>query len=55
MSEATMTIPTERERDVMKPGRWVLFLRTFFLYQLWRFLWINLRMIRMVWMSHRST
>jgi hypothetical protein len=39
----------------MKPTRWVLFFRTFVLYQLWRFLWINLRMIRMVWLSHRTT
>ncbi len=44
--------PTEQQRHAMKPARWVLFWRTFFLYQLWRFLWINLRMIRMIWMSH---
>lgn len=54
MSEASMNIPTERERDAMKAGRWVLFLRTWFLYQLWRFVWINLRMIRMTRMSHGS-
>ena len=49
-----MTQPTERERDAMKPGRWVLFWRTFMPYQLWRFAWINLRMLRMVRLSHRS-
>lgn len=49
-----MHIPTERERDAMKPSRWVLFFRTWFVYQLWRFVWINLRMIRMTRMSHGS-
>ncbi|HSO38153.1 MAG TPA: hypothetical protein VLT33_36750 [Labilithrix sp.] len=46
-----MTDSTERERAAMKPGRWVLFLRTFVLYQLWRFLWINVRMYRMTRLS----
>ncbi|MFO0726587.1 MAG: hypothetical protein U1E65_22565 [Myxococcota bacterium] len=49
-----MTLPTDQERDAMKPGRAVLFLRTFLPYQLWRFAWINLRMLRMVLLSHRS-
>jgi len=49
-----MAVPTERERDAMKPGRWVLFLRTSVVYQLWRFVRINLRMIRMTRMSHGS-
>jgi hypothetical protein len=48
----TTTTAKERERDAMKPGRWVLFFRTFLPYQLWRFVWINLRMIRMTRMSH---
>jgi hypothetical protein len=49
-----MTTTTERERvrDAMKPGSSVLFFRTFLPYQLWRFVWINLRMIRMTRMSH---
>lgn len=47
-----MTMPNQRERDAMKPGRWVLFFRTFVLYQLWRFVWINLRMYRMTRRSH---
>jgi hypothetical protein len=47
----TMTVH-ERARDAMKPGRWILFFRTFLPYQLWRFVWINLRMIRMTRMSH---
>ena len=52
MSEAAMTLPEERQRDAMKPGRRVLFFRTFVLYQLWRFVWINLRMLRMARRPH---
>lgn len=44
--------PTEAERSAMKPQRWVLFFRTFVLYQFYRFLWINTRMLRMVFKSH---
>jgi hypothetical protein len=47
-----MNIPSEHERHAMRPTRWVVFFRTFFLYQLWRFLWINLRMARMISKSH---
>lgn len=47
-------IPTEAQRHAMKPTGWVLFMRTFFLYQLLRFIVINLRMIKMIWMSHRG-
>ncbi len=47
-----MSIPTEQTRHAMKPARWVLFWRTFFPYQLYRFVWINLRMIRMISKSH---
>lgn len=42
----------ELARFTMKPGRWVLFSRTFFPYQAWRFVWVNLRMIVMVLKSH---
>lgn len=49
-----VSIPSEHQRHAMKPTRWVLFLRTFFLYQAIRFVWINLRMMKMIWMSHRS-
>lgn len=45
----------ELARFTMKPGRTVLFLRTFFLYQAWRFVWVNLRMIVMVLKSHGTT
>lgn len=44
--------PSEQQRHAMKPARWVLFFRTFFPYQLIRFLWINLRMLRMISKSH---
>jgi hypothetical protein len=50
----TLTVTTERERDAIKPGRWELALRTCVLYQLWRFLWLNLRMLRIARMSHGS-
>lgn len=44
--------PSEALRHAMKPTPFVLFLRTFFLYQLWRFAWVNLRMLTMIWKSH---
>lgn len=44
--------PTEQFIHAMKPSPFVLFMRRFFLYQLWRFLWINLRMTRMILLSH---
>ena len=47
-----MHLPSDQIRHAMKPAPWVLFFRTFFLYQLVRFFWINLRMIRMIWLSH---
>ena len=49
-----MSIPSEEQRHAMKPTPLVLFLRTFFLYQVIRFIWINLRMMKMIWMSHRG-
>jgi hypothetical protein len=47
-----MTALTIQRRYAMKPTPWVLFWRTFFLYQLYRFCWINLRMIVMIIKSH---
>lgn len=35
-----------------RPTRMTLFLRTFLLYQLWRFAWINLKMLAIVRRSH---
>lgn len=46
-------VPSEHVRHAMKPSRFVLFMRTFFLYQLWRFFWINVRMLKMISLSHR--
>jgi hypothetical protein len=44
--------PSEALRGAMKPTRLVLFLRTSLLYQLWRFVIINVRMVKMIIKSH---
>jgi hypothetical protein len=49
-----MSTPSEAIKYAMKPSRWVLFWRTFFPYQLYRFIWINLRMLRMIFKSHHQ-
>jgi len=36
-----------------KPTAFTLFLRTFLPWQIWRFLRINLKMVRMIGLSHR--
>jgi hypothetical protein len=48
----TMGAPASTTKLAMKPGRLVLFLRTFLPYQLWRFVIINFRMIEMIGKSH---
>lgn len=35
-----------------KPTRWTLFLRTFLPWQIWRFIRINLKMMRLIRRSH---
>jgi hypothetical protein len=47
-----MSAPTDVVKHAMKPSRAVLFWRTFLPYQLYRFIWINLRMLRMIFKSH---
>jgi hypothetical protein len=47
-----MTKPNELQRVAMKPTRKVLFLRTFLPYQVFRFLWINWKMVLIIWKSH---
>lgn len=37
-----------------KPTRMTLFLRTFVPYQIWRFIMLNLRMIRIIYRSHAA-
>jgi hypothetical protein len=37
-----------------KPTRATLFLRTFVPYQLWRFLWLNLKMLAIIRRSHKG-
>jgi len=49
-----MARPNDMVKFAMKPSRLVVFLRTFFLYQLWRFLWVNVRMLIMIGKSHSS-
>lgn len=36
------------------PTRWTVFLRTFVPWQMVRFVVINLKMVRLVWRSHRT-
>jgi sulfide:quinone oxidoreductase len=48
----TTTIPSDLERVVIKPTPLVLFARRFVPYQLYRFVWINLRMLAMIRKSH---
>lgn len=47
-----MSIPTETVKLAMKPTPPVLFWRNFVLYQLFRFVVINLRMLSMIRKSH---
>lgn len=37
-----------------KPTRMAVFLRTFVPYQLWRFLWLNLKMLAIIRRSHKG-
>ena len=48
----TMNVPSEHQRHAMKPTPWALFWRRFLLYQLIRFVIINLRMTAMILKSH---
>jgi hypothetical protein len=47
-----MTLLTDDARRAMKPSGRVLFFRTFWPYQFLRFIWINLRMLRIIFKSH---
>ncbi len=50
-----MTIqPYSREFFAPRPNRAVLFLRTFPPWQLVRFVWINLKMVRMIWIGYHG-
>jgi hypothetical protein len=48
-----MSSRSDAIKYAMKPSGWVLFWRTFLPYQLYRFIWINLRMLRMIFKSHQ--
>lgn len=47
-----MSVPNDTMKQAMKPAQWVLFFRTFWPYQLYRFAWINLKMFRTIFKSH---
>lgn len=42
----------ESEIYATQPTRWTLFLRTFVPWQMWRFVRINLKMVRIIFESH---
>jgi hypothetical protein len=44
--------PTELQRVAMRPRPLVLFLRSFVPYQMLRFVWINFKMVLVIWKSH---
>ncbi len=46
---------SDQHRYAMRPTRWALFWRTFFPYQILRFILINLRMLVMIWKSHHGS
>jgi hypothetical protein len=46
-------VTAETARYVTRPTRLTLFLRTFIPWQLWRFVRINLKMMRIIRRSHR--
>jgi hypothetical protein len=50
--DRAMNARSDASKFAMKPSRWVLFWRTFLPYQLYRFVWINLRMLRVISKSH---
>ena len=49
-----MTRPTGREFFIPTPTRATVFFRTFFPWQMLRFVWINMKMIRMIGIGHHG-
>ncbi|MCA9001520.1 MAG: hypothetical protein KDB61_06325 [Planctomycetes bacterium] len=45
-------VPSDQARFATKPTGFTRFLRVFFLYQLWRFLVINWKMVRVIRKGH---
>jgi len=37
-----------------KPTRWTLFWRTFLPWQAWRFVWLNVKMLKIIGRGHRG-
>jgi hypothetical protein len=54
VKERAVIKPYEREFFVPTPSRATLFLRTFVPWQLLRFAWINLKMLRMIGIGHHG-
>ncbi|HPF13628.1 MAG: hypothetical protein H6829_04785 [Planctomycetes bacterium] len=44
--------PSEEERFATKPTGWTRFIRVFLPYQIWRYLVINLKMMRIIFKGH---
>jgi hypothetical protein len=43
------------ENYATKPTRLTLFFRTFLPWQAWRFLWLNWKMIRIIFLGHHQS
>jgi hypothetical protein len=52
LEESAVVQPYSREFFAPRPSRITLFFRTFLPWQLVRFVWINLKMIRMIGKAH---
>ncbi len=50
--EKAMNERSDATRGTLRPSAATLFLRNFLPYQLYRFAWINLRMLAMIYKSH---
>lgn len=44
--------PNQQARYASEPTRWTRFMRIFTPFQLWRFLVINFKMLRVIWKGH---
>ena len=49
-----MTVINSQQYPAIRVSRWKRFLRSFFIWQIFRFFWINLKMSAMIIKSHGS-
>jgi hypothetical protein len=54
VKERVMTTPYEREFFIPTPSRTTIFFRKFVPWQLVRFAWINVKMLRMIGIGHHG-